>query len=104
MPRGQVSEIGEERQQANGYWTVRTEAGWRFKHHVIAETVILRRALSPNETVRFRDNNRENLHPDNLIIATKGDSALRRRLAVVQERIRELRAEEAEILAKLSES
>lgn len=69
---------------------------------MIAETIILKRALLPNETVRFRDGNKDNLHPDNLVVATKGDGNLRKRLAIVQDRIRELRAEESEILEKLA--
>jgi hypothetical protein len=102
MPRGQTSEIGEERKQQNGYWTIRTSTGWRFKHHVIAEQVILKRPLATNESVRFRDGDKDNLHPDNLLVHVKGDHNLKKRLAIVQERIRELRAEEADILTKLA--
>lgn len=102
MPRGQASEIGTERQQPNGYWVIRTETGWRFKHHVVAEQTVLKRPLQPNESVRFRDGDQNNIHPDNLLVVTKGDTNLRKRLAVVQERIRELRVEEQEIIKKLS--
>ncbi len=98
MPRGQTSEVGEERVQQNGYVTVRTETGWRFKHHVLAEELILRRPLQANEMVKFRDGDKTNLHPDNLLVALRGSSNARKRLAVVQERIRELKAEEVQLL------
>ena len=97
MPRGHASEVGERRKQQNGYWTVRTEDGWRFEHHVIMERVI-KRPLVANEMVKFRDADKDNLHPDNLILALKGTSSARRRLAVVEQRIKELNAERDQLL------
>jgi len=96
--------VGERKRQQNGYWTIRTETGWRFEHHVIAEAIILRRALLPNEMVKFRDGNKDNLLPDNLLVHTKGHQNARKRLAVVEERLRELNAERVELLRQLAQN
>jgi hypothetical protein len=93
VPRGQVSEIGSITTSQNGYQYIRTETGWRLRHHVIAEEHILRRPLEPYEIVRFRDGNKKNIHPDNLLVARKGTSRVRARLAKVISEIQQLEAE-----------
>jgi hypothetical protein len=96
MPRGTTSEIGEERTSANGYRYVRTEDGWRFKHHIIAEKK-LGRALNADERVIFKDKDRKNLKPENIEVVLQGTSSLRQKKARLEARIAELQAELAEV-------
>lgn len=67
MPRGQKSQVGEERVAPNGYRYIRMRHGWELKHRVIVENR-LGRPLGDDERIRFADNDRTNLHPDNLIV------------------------------------
>lgn len=92
MPRGKASEIGDRTVNANGYEQIKTEEGWIGLHvHVMQEH--LGRQLSKTERVRFKDGDRTNFALDNLeIYILKGGSA-QRRLAVVEDKIRELLAE-----------
>lgn len=88
---------------ANGYHNTRTKDGWRLTHHIVAEEK-LGRPLEPYESVRFKDNDRSNLDPENLEILTKGGARIRKRLAVVEDRIRELQAERNALLRELRET
>lgn len=67
MTRGQVADVGTERWSQNGYLTVKTEEGWRYKHHIIAEEK-LGRPLEPTERVIFYDGNRKNFDSTNIIV------------------------------------
>ncbi len=102
MTRGQVSEVGETRTSANGYHYTRTEDGWRLTHHLIAEKQLGRR-LKEDERVSFKDKNKKNLDPDNIVVNLQGRSSLHRRKAQLEARIEELKAElaalEEEILS-----
>ena len=49
--------------------------------------------LSGEYTARFKDGNRNNLDPDNIILLEKGKGSLRKRRAVIEARIEELQAE-----------
>lgn len=99
MPRGQQSKIGDENTSANGYKYVRTEEGWRLKHHIIAEEK-LKRPIKPDETVRFKDGDRNNLSPDNIIV-TPRKTSLRGRIASLDSKIMELQAERARLQKQL---
>jgi hypothetical protein len=68
-PRGYRSELGEEKTSANGYVYVKTETGWRLKHHLIAEKK-LGRPLQPDERVYFVDNDRANFKVKNIEVKT----------------------------------
>lgn len=100
MPRGVKSEVGATNVAANGYHYTRTEDGWKLTHHILAEQ-ILQRPLRSDESVRFRDGDKQHLSLENILITPKKQS-LRGRLAVVQSKIRELQAEEAEILQRMT--
>jgi hypothetical protein len=71
------SKVGEERVYTNGYTYIRTQQGWRLKHHVLAEQA-LGRALRTNERVLFQDGDRTNLSSDNIGVHPKADFKERR--------------------------
>lgn len=92
---------GSERVSANGYAYTKSGGKWRLTHHIIAEEKILGRPLRVGERVEFRDKNRENLDPNNIIVRPKGEGSVERRLAVVEDRIRELEAERELLLEEI---
>jgi HNH endonuclease len=57
---------------------VKTEHGWRFKHHLVAEEK-LGRHLRPDERVSLKDKDKDNLDPDNIVVSTKGSSGVGKR-------------------------
>ena len=65
-------------------------------HHLIALDKY-GRPPREDERVIFKDNNRRNLDPDNIEYATKTTGTLQRRKATLEDRIRELKAELAEV-------
>lgn len=69
MPRGQTAEVGARRKTQNGYWTTKTEAGWKYDHQLVVEQS-LGRPLDRDEDIRFKDKNKDNLDPDNLEVIT----------------------------------
>jgi hypothetical protein len=95
-------EDGHEYTSANGYRYRRVQGRYRLVHHIIAEEQ-LGRPLLPTEGVRFKDSDRTNLDPKNIEVRIKGGGRVRARLAAVQERIRELQAEERILLEQLGE-
>lgn len=70
MPRGKSVPVGSRTRNANGYWMVKTEQGWRFVHHIAAEDK-LRRPLLKGERVTFKDGNKDNCIPNNMEIVQK---------------------------------
>lgn len=100
MARGQKANVGDKRVAPNGYEYTRTESGWRLTHHLVAES-ILERPLQADEGVYFKDGKRHNLDPENIAVREKGRGSLRRRLAHIEDRIRELSAERDEIKQEL---
>ena len=100
MARGNKSEIGAENINTDGYAYVKTETGWRLKHHIIAEAK-LDRKLTAMDRVYFKDGDRTNLDPDNLGVARKGASSKTRRMekltAKLENVIEEIEAVKAEI-------
>lgn len=100
MGRGHKAKVGDERISPNGYAYVRTETEWRLKHHLVAEET-LGRPLKVDERVRFRDGDRTNLNPSNIQVVLQGKSSLRRRKAVLEARIEELRSELAEVTKEM---
>lgn len=96
--RGRSAVIGDTMVSANGYHYTRTEDKWRLTHHIIAEEKILGRPLLPSESVRFKDpSNKANLHPDNLVVVTKGTASLKKRRAQLETRLDELKAQIADL-------
>jgi hypothetical protein len=96
MARGKRSAVGDTRVAPNGYHYTRTEEGWELTHKLIAEQKLGRKLL-PNERCRFKDNDRTNLTPDNIIVyegKPKGSASERARL---EARIEEMQARLAEL-------
>jgi hypothetical protein len=101
MPRGSAAEVGTERKSPNGYLYRKTKNdGWQLVHRLVAEEKLGRR-LYANEYATFADGDRTNLDPKNIIIRLRGRSSLRRRLAVIDDHIRELQAAKEEIIRRL---
>jgi len=87
--KGKRAEIGDETINQNRYTCVKTSTGWRFKHHVLAEEK-LGRPLEPNERVIFKDTDRTNLDPENLVVVVKQmrvNQTYDKRLDVLRDRI-----------------
>jgi hypothetical protein len=63
--RGKASTVGDTRVSLNGYHYTRTTEGWQLTHRLIAEEK-LGRPLRENERIRFVDNDRTHLDPDNI--------------------------------------
>lgn len=104
MPRGAVQPIGTERKAANGYWYVKVAKGdgtaWKLKHHLVAEKT-LGRPLQ-QEQARFKDGNIENFSPDNIEVIPIGKASIRRRIAQLESRIKDLQGELAYYQKKLA--
>lgn len=101
MTRGKNAEVGDTYVSANGYHYTRAKSGYRLTHHLLAEE-ILGRELRSNEMVRFKDKDKTNLKKSNIQIIEKGSASLRRRRAVLEARIDELKAELEEINREIS--
>lgn len=99
MPRGVAAKVGDTNVSDNGYHYTRTEGGWRLTHHLIAEEQ-LGRPIGRDETVRFKDSDRTNLSPDNIIVTTRRTS-IRGRIAAIESKIMELQAEKANLEEQL---
>lgn len=96
MARGKEAPVGTKRTSPNGYEYTKTETGWRLSHHLVAEKK-LGRPLARDERVKFKTKDKTNLSPDNIEVIIKGKSSLRRRKAMIEARIEELKAELAYI-------
>jgi len=68
--RGRRSQVGDTRVSLNGYHYTRTEDKWELTHRLIAEEK-LGRPLAEDERIRFADNDRTNLDPDNIVVYIK---------------------------------
>jgi len=100
MPRGQASPVGTERVAPNGYQYVKTPEGWELTSRVIAERN-LGRTLRAHEYVTFKDGNRTNLDPSNIIVQFRGRTSLKRKLAQVEAQIESLEATKMELERRL---
>jgi len=83
MPRGEAAEVGTESPTQNGYISVKTPTGWRFKHHIIAEEQ-LGRPLQEDERVYFIDGDRNNLDPENIEVRYSGHKSRTRKRAMTE--------------------
>jgi hypothetical protein len=92
VARGQTADIGTERVSPNGYRYRKTGDGWETVHRLLAEENLGRR-LANNEYATFKDGDKTNLDPENIIVRLRGRTSLRRRHALVESRISELTAE-----------
>jgi hypothetical protein len=89
--RGQASTVGDVRVSANGYSYTNTFEGWRLTHHLVAEAKY-RRKIRPGERVIFKDRNRTNFDPDNILVHKQGATTKARKIAQLKARIKELEA------------
>jgi hypothetical protein len=96
MPKGVAAELGAETVAQNGYTWVKTKIGWKYKHVLVAEER-LGRPLAPDERVSFKDHDRNNFDPDNILVSTyvkkvpalSSLNKVRKRLDKVEERFME---------------
>lgn len=96
MPRGRPSQPGDTRTAPNGYHYTRTTKEWRLTHHMVAEKK-LGRLLKTTERVYFKDKDKTNMSWDNLVVLDQGAGSKNRRVAQLEDRIRELTAELEEL-------
>jgi len=73
---------------------------WRLTHHLIAEKS-LGRKLRENERVSFKDKDRSNLKPGNLVISIKMKTSAERELARLEARRDEIQARIDHLIAEL---
>jgi hypothetical protein len=62
---------GYEYVAANGYKYRKVDGTFVLVHHIIAAEKLGRPHNKSNERVVFKDNNRENLSPDNILVVEK---------------------------------
>jgi len=104
MPRGASKKIGDRFENKNGYTYEKTEQGWRPVHQLIAEQ-LLGRPLKPDERAVFKDGNRKNLDPTNIRVDIKySRQSLKAKLVRIEEEIRELEAQAAELRQQIAEA
>lgn len=89
--RGQKAKVGDKRVSANGYLYTRTSTGWELTHRLVVENR-LGRKLTAQERVKFKDNDRSNIDPQNLVVTTVVPN-IQSRKAYLEDKIRELQAE-----------
>ena len=84
MPRGKPSPVGSVIINANGYSQTKTEEGWKGTHVVVLEEK-LGRKLRANEKATFKDGNKTNLDPDNIVLTeTGGAKSIKGKIAKLQ--------------------
>lgn len=105
MPRGQAARVGDTRVAKNGYHYTKTEdRGWVLTHWLTAETRRGGQIIDPEkEMVQFVSPKfkKDPTNPDGVRIIQKNTSSLRKRLAVVEDHIREYNAERLRIMKAL---
>lgn len=105
MGRGQTAEVGATRVAPNGYHYTKTDDhGWRLTHHITAEKM-LGRPLNEDEMVKFKEKKfrRDPYNTDGIKVIKKRTTSVRRRLAAIDDRIRELQAEKAYLEKQLKD-
>lgn len=104
MPRGQASAVGATRVADNGYHYTKTEdRGWVLTHWLTAEKDLGRQIDTEREMVKFVDPRykKDPYNPAGIRVIRRKTSSLRKRLAVVEDRIREYEAERDRIKKQL---
>lgn len=87
---------GSEFTAKNGYAYRKVDGKWKLIHHIIAEQKLGHALDTQVHRVSFADNDRSNLHPDNIIIAEKKGGKLKRietikaKISLLQEELAEL--------------
>jgi hypothetical protein len=96
MVRGQPAPEGSTYIAQNGYHYTKRNGKYTATHVLVMEEK-LGRKLTPNERVRFKDNDRTNFKPENLVLTVKGKTSLLSRRARLVARRDELNAQIQEI-------
>jgi hypothetical protein len=96
--------IGTEKETPQGYIRVRvaynlSETGWAFKHHMIAWEKLGRQHNPEIERVIFKDGDKRNYAPGNIVVVPKGDVASQKakRIIYLKARIQEMSDELTEL-------
>jgi hypothetical protein len=97
MARGEVFPIGYERVAQNGYHYIKCITGWRLRHHLIAEEALGRPIDSQVEMVCFKDRDRHNFDPDNIIVEAKKGMTKDKKIAYLKDKIAQLQGELEEL-------
>lgn len=101
MARGRVAKVGERRVAPNGYSYTKCQGGaWRLTHHLIAEKN-LGRSLRAGERVSFKDGDKTNFKPDNIVVGASVQGSLQRKAARLEARIEEMQAQLDEINSQI---
>jgi cell division protein FtsB len=95
--------IGAETVNQNGYTSVKTKDGWIAKHVLVAEKMLGRKIDAQEEMVRFKDSDRTNFDPDNIIVVPKRKAGPRKRLAQLEARRDEIEAEIVHLKKEIGE-
>lgn len=101
MPRGQAAKDGDTYVAQNGYHYTKRDGKFQLTHKLVIEEKLGRKLLE-SERVRFIDNDRTNLSPDNLRVVTKGNTSLQTQLARLVTRRDELNAQIADVEKKIA--
>lgn len=92
MARGQASVPGDTRVAPNGYHYTRTESKWELTHKLVWEEANGRK-LADDERLRFKDRDRTNLSPDNIVMFKKRPQSAASRRARLEAKIEAMQAE-----------
>lgn len=101
MARGTPAKESAERISPNGYTYVKCGNDWRLKHHIVAEQV-LGRPIAEGERVTFKDGDRGNFSPDNIVVSLRRVQSIRKQIAQLDVKIRELQARREELYKELA--
>lgn len=95
--------VGTTRVAQNGYTWIKTDEGWRYLHHVIAEQKLGRR-LARHERVKFIDGDRYNLVAGNLEVFQSDKSMMREqnKVFLLQQQVDQMLEELTDIKARLA--
>lgn len=96
MSRGYRKPVGATRISPNGYEYTKTPDGWELTGRIVAAKKLGRKLL-PTERIRYKDENRLNNHPDNIIVYTVRQKSQAARKADLEAKIEELQAQLEEL-------
>lgn len=89
--KGESAEVWAEVETPQGYIHVKTPDGWKLKHRLVMEQV-LGRPLAAGERIIFKDGDRKNCDPENLVLQI-----------VKKENLSDLYAQRAKLLRQLEQ-
>ena len=106
MARGESFEVGFERIAQNGYHYIKqppgTKPAWKLRHHLIAEERLGRPINSKFETVCFKDRNRHNFDPENIVVEPRKGMDTATKIGLLSAQKAQIEADLAELLEEVS--